>query len=75
MARKKLASAASSSALESSDTQAVPAAEPVLTVDVVTEALEVVKVNNANVTELKIALDDAVKRVRLHVTSAFLGVS
>lgn len=63
MARKKPVSATQTPPVEPSGTQPIEAAEPVLNVDVVAEALEIVKVNNANTTELKIALDDAVKRV------------
>lgn len=63
MARKKAVSASATSDTE--ETQAINVVEPVVRANATTEALEPVKVNNANTTELKIALDDAVKRVSL----------
>jgi hypothetical protein len=57
MARKK-ASAPSTTITAKEATVTIPE------VGTATEALDAVKVNNANITELKIALDDAVRRVR-----------
>ena len=66
MARRKAAASAPSESRSSSSTEAAKGVNESAKLVVTPRELEPVKVNNANAAELKIACDDAVRRVRVY---------